>query len=351
VTDQPSLVPSDQVPDRIRTYLQERLPDASDLRLEAMERITVGWSHETWLFDAHWTEAGGARSQGFCLRRDPGNALLRQLSDLGDQFRVLQCLDTTALQTPRPFWYEPDLGVLGAPFLVMEKVAGTCPSAWSRDGRRFYEEAAGRGILPESFTAALTCLHTLDWQAAGLDFLGVPTAGTTEFALGEVRKWRQLIDASAREPEPVLTDLICWLEANAPVTERLSFVHGAYRTGNLLIHEDRISAVLDWELQTIGDPMYDVAYVLTDLNREGEDLLSNLVPRDQFYRQYEDATGLTIDEDVCRYYELLYAMRTAAFWMSASGLYADGRSNDLRLARTAWSLPVVLERAARYLGY
>jgi len=42
-------------------------------------------------------------------------------------------------------------------------------------------------------------------------------------------------------------------------------VHGAYRTGNLLIDDDRISAVLDWELQAIGDPMYDVAYVLSDL--------------------------------------------------------------------------------------
>jgi aminoglycoside phosphotransferase (APT) family kinase protein len=108
---------------------------------------------------------------------------------------------------------------------------------------------------------------------------------------------------------------------------------------------------LDWELQVIGDPMYDVAYVISDLNREGSELLSNLVPRDEFYRRYEQATGITIDEQACRYYQLLYAMRSAAFWMSASGLYADGRSNDVRLARTAWSVPVVLERAARDLGY
>jgi aminoglycoside phosphotransferase (APT) family kinase protein len=191
----------------------------------------------------------------------------------------------------------------------------------------------------------------LDWRACGLDFLGVPQAGTTEFALGEVRKWRILIDSSGHSPEPVMTDLICWLESNAPVTERLALVHGAYRTGNLLIDNDRISAVLDWELQVIGDPMYDVAYVISDLNREDSELLSNLVPRDEFYRRYEQATGITIDEQACRYYQLLYAMRSAAFWMSASGLYADGRSNDVRLARTAWSVPVVLERAARDLGY
>ena len=101
----------------------------------------------------------------------------------------------------------------------------------------------------------------------------------------------------------------------------------------------------------IGDPMYDVAYVLSPLNREGTDLLSNLVERDEFYRRYEAGTGIEIDEDACRYYQVLYAMRSAAFWMSASGLFADGRNNDLRLARTAWSIPVVLDQAARALGY
>jgi aminoglycoside phosphotransferase (APT) family kinase protein len=134
-------------------------------------------------------------------------------------------------------------------------------------------------------------------------------------------------------------------------TDRVTLVHGAYRTGNLLIDDDRVSAVLDWELQVLGDPMYDVAYVLSDLNREGTPLLSNLVERDAFYRDYEAATGLAIDEDACRYYNALYAMRSVAFWMSASDLYAIGRSDDIRLARTAWSVPVVLERAARELGY
>lgn len=336
--------------ERMRAYIASRLPNATDVRLEAVEQIAVGWSHETWLFDVHWLEAGTPRSQGMCLRRDPGNALLRHLSDLGQQFRVLQCLDATPLPTPRPYWYESDAAVLGAPFLVMEKVPGTCPNPWGRAGRRFYAEAAARGTLPASFTDTLACLHTLDWQAAGLSFLGVPEPGT-DFARREIRKWRQLIGVSGHAPDPVLTDLICWLEANAPSTDRLALVHGAYRTGNLLINDDRISAVLDWELQVIGDPMYDVAYVLSDLNREGSELLSNLVERDDFYRRYEAATGLEIDAAACRYYQVLYTMRSAAFWMSASGLYAAGRSQDIRLARTAWSIPVVLERAARELGY
>jgi aminoglycoside phosphotransferase (APT) family kinase protein len=335
--------------DRIRDALAHHLHTA-DVRMSAVERIAVGWSHETWLFDASWSDDGIDRTEGFCLRRDPGNALLREMSDLAVQYRVLQCLAPTPVPAPRPFFFEDDPSVLGAPFLVMEKVPGTCPNPWGREGRQFYEDAAARGILPESFTDTLVTLHTLDWRAAGLDFLGVPGPGDA-FARREVAKWRRLIDASGQEPDPVLIDLLCWLDANAPATERLALVHGAYRTGNFLVHDDRVSALLDWETEVIGDPMYDVAYVLSDLNREGTDLLSNLVERDAFYRRYEAGTGNEIDEKACRYYQLLYAMRSAAFWMSASGLFATGRNTDLRLARTAWSIPVVLDRAARDLGY
>lgn len=335
---------------QVIAYLQTRLPDATELALHDVQRIAVGWSHETWLFDLHYREHGKAQQLGLCLRRDPGNALLQHLSDLGQQFRVLQCLENTPLPTPKPYWYESDPAILGAPFLVMEKVPGACPSPWGREGLAYYRAAAGRGRLPKSFTKALTTLHTLDWRAAGLDFLGVPETGK-DFARREIAKWRDLITHSGHGPEPVMTDLLYWLEDNIPPTDRLTLVHGAYRTGNLLIHEDEISAVLDWELQVIGDPMYDVAYVLSALNREGTPLLSNLVDREDFFRDYEAATGFPVDEAACRYYHVLYAMRTAAFWMSASGLYANGRSNDIRLARTAWALPVVLSNAAKDLGY
>ena len=67
----------------------------------------------------------------------------------------------------------------------------------------------------------------------------MPAAGSS-FARREIAKWRDLIAVSEHPPEPILTDLIGWLEANAPNTTRTTLVHGAYRTGNLLIHEDRI---------------------------------------------------------------------------------------------------------------
>ena len=338
------------IQEKIRDYLQRKMPEARDLTLSEWVQTAVGWSHEIFVFYANWREDGAARRQGFCLRKDPGSGLLRELSSLEEQFRVIKALENTAAPTPKAYWYEADPGLIGGPFFVMEKVEGEATNPWSRAGKQFYAEAARRGKLPLSFVEALASLHNLDWRAAGLDFIGVPGPGK-DFALREITKWETLIAQSLRKPEPVLTEVVMWLKANAPAVQRLAFVHGAYRTGNLIIKDDLVTAVIDWELQVIGDPMYDVTYVLSDLNREGSPLLSCVVERDFFIEHYQRLTGLTIDFEACRYYQILYMMRTAAFWLSASGLFAEGRSKDLRLARTTYSVPVVLNMAAKALGF
>ena len=194
------------------------------------------------------------------------------------------------MRAPRPYWFDADAALLGGPVLVMEKIEGEAPNPWSRAGKQYYAEAAARGRLPRSFVEALASLHTLDWRAAGLDFLGVPGPGR-DFARREVEKWEGLIQQSPGKSEPVLTEVLMWLKANAPVTARLAFVHGAYRTGNLMVREDAIAAIIDWELPVIGDPMYDVAYVLSDLNREGSPLLSCVVERDFFLGTTNNSPG------------------------------------------------------------
>lgn len=338
------------VQEKIVGYLESKMPSARNLALSDFVHSAGGWSHEIYVFFASWNEDGRAMRRGFCLRKDPGSGLLRELSSLREQFRVIKALEATSAPTPKAYWYEEDPSILDGPFFVMEKVEGEVPNPWSRAGKQFYADAAKRGKLPRSFVEALASLHNLDWRGAGLDFIGVPGDGK-DFALREIAKWESLIAQSIRKPEPVLIELLMWLKANAPETRRLAFVHGAYRTGNLIIKDDAIAAIIDWELQVIGDPMYDVAYVLSNLNREGSPLLSCVVEREFFLDYYQQLTGLTIDLEVCRYYEILYMMRSTAFWLSASGLFAEGRNKDLRLARTTYSVPVVLDMAAKALGF
>ena len=229
---------------QVTTYLQPRVQAIGDITITGLQRIAVGWSHETWLFDATWVDASGPQTRGLCLRRDPGNALLRNMSDLGEQFRVLQCLEQTAVPAPKAYWFEPDHSVLGASALIMERVAGECPSPWGREGRQFYAAAAARSVLPMDFTDTLAAIHTVDWQAAGLSFLGVPETGTG-FARREIAKWRNLAEQSGLPIEPVLVDLMCWLEANAPSCERLVLVEVAHPHDHAVLPHAAIDQVFD----------------------------------------------------------------------------------------------------------
>ena len=340
-------VTREAMPARILDYLATKLPDAKALRLEHLERIAVGWSHETWLFDLCYDLDGATCRDGLCLRRDPGNALLRHLSNLKEQFRVLQCLDATPLLTPRPYWFEDDPGIL---VLVMEKVPGACPNPWGREGRKYYADAADRGVLPASFTDTLATLHTLDWRAAGLEFLGVPEGGTS-FAHAEIAKWRELIAVSDRPPgaDPHGPDRVAGGERpdhrpRLPGPRRLPHRQPAHRQRP---RQRRAR---------LGTPGARRPDVRRGVRAERPQLgkvrsCSRTSCLETRFSTRPQATGWAIDEQVCRYYEALYVMRSVALWMSAAGLFAEGWSDDLRLARTAWSVPVVLGRAGELLGY
>src|SRR5918999_6535478 len=94
--------------DKIISYLQSKLPQAAALSLSQFVQTAVGWSHEIYVFYAHWKENGQEVTQGFCLRKDPGVGLLRSLSDMKEQYRVLQALEPTSAPTPKVYWYEED---------------------------------------------------------------------------------------------------------------------------------------------------------------------------------------------------------------------------------------------------
>ena len=240
--------------------------------------------------------------------------------------------------------------ILGAPFLVMERVPGACPNPSGRDGRRPSTPRRPRaGVLPASFTATLATLHTLDWRGAGLDFLGagrrhrLRATGDREVARADRR-----LRASARSRSSPTSSA-----GSRPMPRRRSGPRSSMAPIAPAISDPRGPDLGRARLGASGPRRSDVRCRLRPERSQPRRDTAPVQPRRprRLLRDYEAATGFTIDEEVCRYYNVLYAMRSAAFWMSASGLYAAGRSNDLRLARTAWSVPVVLERAARDLGY
>ncbi|BAJ27642.1 MULTISPECIES: phosphotransferase family protein [Kitasatospora] len=227
------------------------------------------------------------------LRRPPLGHVLATAHDMGREHRVLGALAGTAVPVPRPVLLVEDPAVIGAPFYLMEYVPGTA--------HRDAEALAALGeprvhALGVRLVETLTALHGLDPDALGLAGFGRPEG----FLERQLRRWGKQLDASRSRELPGADELHRRLAATLPPSPAPALLHGDYRLDNVLVDaEDRIAAVLDWEMSTVGDPLTDLGLLVmyTELARRFDGLLPGAALAPGFpapaelVRRYADASG------------------------------------------------------------
>ena len=317
-------------PERVAEYLQSRLPQATDIAVENVFRMPGGASRETWSFDARWREGGSQVTQGFVLRRDPDASLLD--SDRDTEFEVMDAVGSQGVPVPRMFWLEPDTSWLERPFFVMERVDGCEVSA-----QKLLFEPRFVAVHPRiaaNFVDVLARIHALDWGGLSLDLLTVPKdAGAC--AMMEIEKWEAVVDRDSLEPQPVLRAAFRWLRRNLPPpAQRIVLLHADYRTGNFLFNESGdIKAFLDWEMAHLGDPLEDVGWAcIRPWRWAGDERIGGLLPREEFYRKYEEATGFKVAAEAVRFWELLGNVKLAAIFLTGARSFCDGRTRSIMMA-------------------
>ncbi|WP_347350471.1 phosphotransferase family protein [Intrasporangium sp.] len=187
------------------------------------------------------------------VRRPPLGHVLATAHDMGREHRVMSALRDTAVPVPRMYAACPDPEVIGAPFYVMEHVTGIPYRLASELGVLGAQRVRG---ISERMVDTLVGLHEVDPEAVGLGDFGRPQG----FLARQVRRWQQQLDASRSRDVPGIDELHARLAAAEPVEGPAGIVHGDYRLDNLLVDDaDRVRAVLDWEMATLGDPLTDVA--------------------------------------------------------------------------------------------
>ena len=336
------------VEEKIRAYLQSKLPHAQDVMLGDFRRHTEGWSWETFSFDAHWSADGNEQRQGYVLRKEPDKAgVIGQYDTLG-QFKVLKALEETSVAAPRVFWCELSREVLGAPFFVMEKVVGEIPLPWAEGARGPFADAAEQRSIAHQFVEQLAHLHAVDWHARKLDFLGVPDPGQGS-AFQEITKWESDLNKAELTPMPLLRRALLWLKEHAPVAPRISIVHGDYRLGNFICRDGRIVAMLDWELVHLGDPLEDIAWICLRPWRGRSRYMASLLEREELYRLYESLSGIHVSDDHIRFYEVLGNLKLAVIHLIAARAFEDGTNTDVRLATMGHHYIFMLKHIAELL--
>ena len=112
--------------------------------------------------------------------------------------------------------------------------------------------------IGEELIDALVEVHAADWQAAGLEGFGKPTG----YLERQLRRFTGLWEHNATREIAALDEVTRWLGEHIPESGPATIVHGDYRLGNVMFTGDRLSAIFDWELATIGDPLADIGYLL-----------------------------------------------------------------------------------------
>jgi len=194
-------------------------------------------------------------TQTWIVRRPPLGHVPATAHDMTREHRVITALHDTPVPVPRTFALCEDPAVLGAPFYVMEKVAGT-PYRRAEELQRL--GPARTRTISEGLVDTLAVLHEVDPVTVGLaDF------GRAEDRLErQVRRWRSQLDASRARRLPAADELYARLAGSVP-QQPAGIVHGDYRLDNVLTDtDDRVAAVLDWERATLGDPLADVALLV-----------------------------------------------------------------------------------------
>lgn len=187
------------------------------------------------------------------VRRPPLGHVLATAHDMVREHRVISALHDTPVPVPGTYAVCPGDDVIGAPFYVMEHVQGT-PYRLAAQLEPLGAERTR--VIAERMVDTLVALHAVDPDAVGLGDFGRPDG----FLERQVRRWRQQLDASRSRDLPGIDELHDRLASSVPRSGPPAVVHGDFRLDNLLVDDDdKVRAVLDWEMATLGDPLTDVA--------------------------------------------------------------------------------------------
>jgi aminoglycoside phosphotransferase (APT) family kinase protein len=221
----------------------------------ATKRIGDGHSNLTYLVSG---------SRDVVVRRPPPPPIPPGAHDVLREARLLAGLAGTGVPVPEVLATARAGEVIDSPLYVMSLVPGPVVTT------RTPAALAGCGArIGESLVDTLAALHAVDWQGAGLAEMGRPEG----FNGRHLRRMRRLVSDGDGAPPAAFAEVDGWLEAHVPVESGATLLHNDYRLGNVILGPDgRVAAVLDWELATIGDPLFDVGYFLASWPEPGEPL-------------------------------------------------------------------------------
>jgi aminoglycoside phosphotransferase (APT) family kinase protein len=324
---------------KLADYIRSSLNGVSNVEISSLRRMPEGWSRVSYMLDATWrTVDGDKETHSLVLRVDPPGSLV--YSDRAVEFAVIDELHRLKYPVPKMWFLETSGEVLGAPFLVMDKLEGTA----SPDVLYAPDFAEERSRLGEQFIELLARLHSIDIDRVEVPFITRPCASTAADAA--LTHWQDTMLEQQLEPQPFMTEAFHWLRERRPDAFRVSLLHGDYRSGNFMFEGDQVTGIVDWEMASLGDPLQDLGWVFMELWKS-DGRVCGFFQADEFLEKYERNAGFTVDRDALDWWIAFSNLKLAVIGLTGTRTRVLGLSDEINYSISHLYLPPLFAEVAR----
>jgi len=300
----------------------------------SVTQFTHGYSNLTYLLEIENKE--------YVLRKPPIGAIKRG-HDMNREFTVQSAVKKAFSKVPEMFAYSNNDAILGSEFYIMERVNGIIIN---------YKEAKKRNIvssdykkIANSWLETFVELHNVEYAAIGLEKLGKPKG----YVERQVTNWGKQYLKAATEDVPAATKVMKWLQEHQPKIYNSCLIHNDYKYDNIVFKDDswqQVTAVLDWEMATLGDPLMDLGTSLgywtlatdNDFVKKGipsPTLFEGNPIRSEIAQKYSEKSGKNVDDLVFYYAFGLFKIAVIAqqiYYRYSKGFTSDPRFANLNKA-------------------
>jgi len=308
--------------------------------IAAIAPLRGGAIQENWSVDIELEGGAAACRHALVLRTDAPSRVAASHAR-AQEYALLKLAEAAGVAAPEPLWLCSDSAVIGRAFYLMRRVPGVAA------GHRIVKDPSlggPRDALAERLGQELARIHAVTPQTVTqltpdqpFEFL---TPSSANPGLDRVQLYRRYLD-DLGDPHPTLEWGLRWLELNSRPSREITLVHQDFRTGNYLVDQRGLTAILDWEFCAWGDPMSDIGWFCAKCWRFGatDREAGGIAARAPFYRGYEAASGRRIDPAAVHYWEVAAHVRWAIIAQQQAARHLSGAQRSLELALTGRILP------------
>lgn len=311
-----------------------------------VEQFPGGHSNLTYLLRLNGRE--------IVLRRPPYGSKVRAAHDMGREYTILSRIHDVYGPAPEPLFYCEDESIIGAKFYGMERINGIIFRIDKPAGLELDADTVNR--LCTSVAHGLADLHAIDWKKAGLESMKKPG---TNFVERQVLGWAKRWEGSKTDEIPEVEQVFDWCEERIPVDTGASLIHNDYKFDNMILDATditKVAGVLDWEMSTIGDPVFDLGVTLSYWINPGEpegistsrcfiQREPGAITRQEYAEIYAKRTGRDISN--LHFYYAFAIIKLAVVIQQIYYRYATGQTTDERFAAMIDGVRLLAKRAAQ----